>query len=431
MAHALARARTAGVTPERLLAFFAGAQIVPVLTAHPTEVRRKSMIDREMEVAVLLAERDRYPRTASELTVNEAAMRRAVLTLWQTNPLRRTRLRVIDEVANGLSFYGDTFLAELPRFYAELEAELAAEGVPINGGVPSFLRMGSWIGGDRDGNPFVTEAVLRAALRAQSRRAMEHYFDELRLLGAELSLDSRLVGASRALDAAYRRLARPLAQPRIRTLSAGGHRHQRAPRGHGGSARSDETAASSVPLQSMRKGTVDNRDWTTIASTRGRINDAPLYIDDSPNMTLVEIRAKCRRLKQRVGLKMVDHRLPAAHDERQARREPPAGGQRVLARAQAAREGAPGAGHRAVAAEPWPRAARRQAPRPERPARVRLDRAGRRHGHPAAPRERLREGQPACRRGRPHRRQAPQRPHRTVTVAFQGHYSRFTDMAPI
>lgn len=65
------------------------------------------------------------------------------------------------------------------------------------------------------------------------------------------------------------------------------------------------SAEASVPLQSMRKGKVDNRDWTTIASTRGRINDAPLYIDDSPNMTLVEIRAKCRRLKQRVGLKMV------------------------------------------------------------------------------------------------------------------------------
>ena len=64
-------------------------------------------------------------------------------------------------------------------------------------------------------------------------------------------------------------------------------------------------AEASVPLQHMRKGTVDNRDWTTIAATRGRINDAPLYIDDSPNMTLVEIRAKCRRLKQRVGLKMV------------------------------------------------------------------------------------------------------------------------------
>ncbi|MBC7519248.1 MAG: replicative DNA helicase [Microbacteriaceae bacterium] len=65
------------------------------------------------------------------------------------------------------------------------------------------------------------------------------------------------------------------------------------------------SAEASVPLQNMRKGTVDSRDWTTIAATRGRINDAPLYIDDSPNMTLVEIRAKCRRLKQKVGLKMV------------------------------------------------------------------------------------------------------------------------------
>ncbi|WP_173921864.1 replicative DNA helicase [Agromyces sp. Marseille-P2726] len=65
------------------------------------------------------------------------------------------------------------------------------------------------------------------------------------------------------------------------------------------------SAEASVPLQMMRKGTVDSRDWTTIAATRGRINDAPLFIDDSPNMTLVEIRAKCRRLKQRVGLKMV------------------------------------------------------------------------------------------------------------------------------
>ncbi len=65
------------------------------------------------------------------------------------------------------------------------------------------------------------------------------------------------------------------------------------------------SAEAAVPLQSMRKGTLHTEDWTKIASTRGQINDAPLYIDDSPNMTLVEIRAKCRRLKQKVGLKMV------------------------------------------------------------------------------------------------------------------------------
>ena len=98
--------------------FFATAMVVPVLTAHPTEVRRKSTIDREMDVADLLDARDRQSFTTAELAANEAALRRAVLTLWQTSPLRRTRLRVINEVTNGLSYYDYTFLKELPRFYA-------------------------------------------------------------------------------------------------------------------------------------------------------------------------------------------------------------------------------------------------------------------------------------------------------------------------
>jgi phosphoenolpyruvate carboxylase len=174
MAHALARAHQAGIPPARVDAFFASAMVVPVLTAHPTEVRRRSTIDREIEVADLIADRDRSSLTAAELAANEAALRRAVLTLWQTNPLRGTRLRVIDEVANGLSYYDHTFLDGLPRFYAELEDELAGTGVRLATGLPSFLRLGSWIGGDRDGNPFVTEGVLRAALRAQSGRALNY-----------------------------------------------------------------------------------------------------------------------------------------------------------------------------------------------------------------------------------------------------------------
>src|SRR5438132_2665133 len=196
MALALTRAGETGIPPARLAAFFAGATLVPVLTAHPTEVRRKSTIDREMEVADLLAERDRLALTAAEQRANELALRRAVLTLWQTNLVRRTRLRVIDEVANGLAYYDYTFLSELPRFYAELEEELAGEGIALANGLPSFLRIGSWIGGDRDGNPFVTEGVLRTTLRAQSSRALRHYLDELHLLGGEISLDNRLVGIS-------------------------------------------------------------------------------------------------------------------------------------------------------------------------------------------------------------------------------------------
>src|SRR5215469_3856029 len=198
MALALEHARAANVRPDRLRQFFAEAMVVPVLTAHPTEVRRKSMIDREMEIAELLAQRDLYQLTPDELAANESALRRATLTLWQTNLLRRTRLQVADEVNNGLAYYDYSFLKELPHFYADLEQELVQWGAG-SAPLPSFLRMGSWIGGDRDGNPFVNAAVLEDALRLQSSKALGHYLAELRLLGGELSLDSRLVDVSPSL----------------------------------------------------------------------------------------------------------------------------------------------------------------------------------------------------------------------------------------
>ena len=198
MAHTLEQARAAHIAPDDLRRFFAEAMVVPVLTAHPTEVRRKSMIDREMEVADLLAERDQRELTEDELATNEMALRRAILTLWQTNLLRRTRLQVTDEVNNGLAYYDYTFLKELPHFYADLEKELAGWNIGA-APLPSFIRMGSWIGGDRDGNPFVTATVLRDALRLQSAKALRFYLAELRVLGAELSLDSRLVDVSPSL----------------------------------------------------------------------------------------------------------------------------------------------------------------------------------------------------------------------------------------
>jgi phosphoenolpyruvate carboxylase len=198
---ALGRAGAAGMTRAQLQEFFAGALVVPVLTAHPTEVRRKSTIDREMEVAHLLADRDRLAQvTPEEAASADEALRRAILTLWQTNILRRTRLAVIDEVANGLAYYDYTFLSELPRFYAALEERLAAaDPAWRETGLPSFLRLGSWIGGDRDGNPFVTAEVLSQALRMQSGRALAHHLAEIHALGAELSLDGNLVGISEEL----------------------------------------------------------------------------------------------------------------------------------------------------------------------------------------------------------------------------------------
>ena len=98
----------------------------PVLTAHPTEVRRKSSQNREMEIARLLTERERVRLTPEEQAASDEALRRAVLTLWQTSLLRWTKLTVLDEVENGISYYVSTFLRELPRLYAALEDRLAA-----------------------------------------------------------------------------------------------------------------------------------------------------------------------------------------------------------------------------------------------------------------------------------------------------------------
>ncbi len=206
LSRALTRAKEAGIGADALRAFFAKAQVSPVLTAHPTEVRRKSTIDREMEIASVLDVRERTQMTADELTASDEQLRRAVVTLWQTKLLRRTKLTVLDEVSNGLSFYDYTFLREVPRLHCALEDRLAVEGgtsveahdVPE---LATFLKMGSWIGGDRDGNPFVTADVMRGALNLHATRVLRFYLAELHELGAELSLAAHLADVSPELRA--------------------------------------------------------------------------------------------------------------------------------------------------------------------------------------------------------------------------------------
>jgi phosphoenolpyruvate carboxylase len=195
----LSHARQAGLSPADLRQFFQGALVSPVLTAHPTEVRRKSTMDREMEIAALLDRRERVQLTPEEIEASDEQLRRAVLTLWQTNLLRRTKLTVLDEVANGLSFYDYTFLHEVPQLHCALEDRLNKEEDGDQGELASFLKMGSWIGGDRDGNPFVTADVMRGTLRLQSSRVMNYYLEELHRLGAELSLAAHLADVSEEL----------------------------------------------------------------------------------------------------------------------------------------------------------------------------------------------------------------------------------------
>ncbi len=196
---ALQRLRWAGITPRSISDMLATSYVSPVLTAHPTEVQRKSILDAERDIAHLLTERDAIKARAAavnatkdaltpkELTANELQMRARVMQLWQTRLLRFTKLTVADEIENALSYYEATFLREIPKLYAELEEALP--GQPI----ASFLRMGQWIGGDRDGNPNVTAQTLEHALTRQSDVALRHYLTEVHYLGSELSLSAMLV----------------------------------------------------------------------------------------------------------------------------------------------------------------------------------------------------------------------------------------------
>ncbi|NQV48570.1 MAG: phosphoenolpyruvate carboxylase [Rhodospirillaceae bacterium] len=200
MANELIRATQAGVSAEKLRAFFADAHVVPVLTAHPTEVRRKSSMHHELTIADLLARRGKTDLTPGELAKIDGQIRRTVLALWQTGMLRTSRLNVLDEVANGLSYYDYTFLDQLPKIYRAIEDQLTDPpgDLPAESIAP-FLQIGSWIGGDRDGNPFVTAEVLRETVRRHGTKVFAFYFDELHRLGGELSLSSFLVTVPTAL----------------------------------------------------------------------------------------------------------------------------------------------------------------------------------------------------------------------------------------
>jgi phosphoenolpyruvate carboxylase len=177
-----------------IAALLEGAYISPVLTAHPTEVQRTSILDAERSIAVLITQRDEL-RTERDLLENEQLLRARVTQLWQTRMLRTAKLRVSDEIENALSYYHATFLRQIPRMYREIEQALPGHTVP------PFFRMGHWIGGDRDGNPNVTADTLRLALSRQAETALRHYLTEVHTLGGELSMSAMLAPVTPEMQA--------------------------------------------------------------------------------------------------------------------------------------------------------------------------------------------------------------------------------------
>ena len=199
LAHTLDHLSTAHIPAAEVAAFFSNACLVPVLTAHPTEVQRKSILDAELDIARLVTQRGQTALTPTERDAIDELLEARILAIWQTRMLRPTRLTVADEIENGLSFFRYTFLEQLPRLLEATARELARRYPRTLIEVPPFFRIASWIGGDRDGNPNVHAATLRRALQRQSSLVFSHYLAEVHSLGAELSLASLLVKTTPAL----------------------------------------------------------------------------------------------------------------------------------------------------------------------------------------------------------------------------------------
>jgi phosphoenolpyruvate carboxylase len=194
MAHALARLEEKGIDRKAVLDLLGHALVVPVLTAHPTEVRRKSMIDHRNRIAELMTLKDAGAEETDDGDLIDEAIVRQIALLWQTRTLRRERLYVADEIDTALAYLRDVLLPTLPALYARWDRALGHR-------TPSFLRLGNWIGGDRDGNPNVQAEQLRLVLSRSAEAVISYYLDAIHGLGAELSISIELAPVGEALTA--------------------------------------------------------------------------------------------------------------------------------------------------------------------------------------------------------------------------------------
>ncbi|MEP4648778.1 MAG: phosphoenolpyruvate carboxylase [Ilumatobacter sp.] len=187
------RLEAGGVPAERIRSLLADLMVSPVITANPTEVRRKTILDVLGDVSELL---DRHDRLGGRDRRRDEVVRELdakILTLWQTAILRLSKLRVSDEINEALRYYDVSLFETIPRLAADLERfaldRFGADTIDTS----RSISMGSWIGGDRDGNPFVTADVMRLAIGRQAQVALGHHLDELRRLSIELSMSVRLI----------------------------------------------------------------------------------------------------------------------------------------------------------------------------------------------------------------------------------------------
>ena len=194
----LARMRAAGVSADTMLEALRKVRVTPVFTAHPTEITRHTIRLKRRRIAGYLEQLDRLPLPDSEALEYESLILAEITALWQTDEVRLNKPTVRDEIHMGLDYFPMVLFETLPRLFAELEESLR-DVYQAGGEIPDLLSFGSWIGGDRDGNPFVTAASTSEALGMARNVVIDHYIAETTRLIGQLSMSTRRIAVAEAL----------------------------------------------------------------------------------------------------------------------------------------------------------------------------------------------------------------------------------------
>ena len=209
--HVIADAAAAGIPAAELQQVLNQADVRPVITAHPTEAKRVTVLEihRRIYRRLVDLESPRWTPREREALVHD--LRNEIDLLWTTGEIRMERPKVEQEVAWGLHFFDEALFDRVPALLENLEWALARHYPEDRFTIPAFFRFGSWIGGDRDGNPFVTNEITRATLAANRRACLAHYRRRLAALGQILSISGNIVPIP---DSFRQALARKLAESR-------------------------------------------------------------------------------------------------------------------------------------------------------------------------------------------------------------------------
>ena len=198
----LRRMREAGITASQALEFLAKICVIPVFTAHPTEVARRSVLFKRRRLGETLESLNQIPLQDEELASREEDILAEITALWQTDEVRSHRPTVQNEIKLGLDYYDIAIFETVPQLFEEIAGALRDEyGLEIEANdVPQVVRFGSWIGGDRDGNPFVTPEVTWQAITMARRKLIEHYCARIQLILDLLTPSIQRVGLSPELE---------------------------------------------------------------------------------------------------------------------------------------------------------------------------------------------------------------------------------------